>query len=185
MSVDWDEAHRKHFRFIWGLLWNRCRNRELAEDLAQETFVKAIRYEHRFTDDGRGLRPWLNTIAINIFRDHLRPAITRMTEPVPNDLLFGNDVDDRHALSQTYRGIDVVQSAEDDVIDTEDASVILHAMTKSLSERQLEMVLLRYWGDQTHAEIGERFGVNARAVNVALYRARKNVERHLVASGSH
>lgn len=51
-----------------------ARNRDLAEDLLSETFVRALRNIHRFQWRERGLLPWLIRIAKNLCLDHLRKA---------------------------------------------------------------------------------------------------------------
>jgi RNA polymerase sigma-70 factor, ECF subfamily len=50
------------------------RDRNLAEDLLADTFVRAIENLHRFTWQGKGLLPWLIRIGKNLCLDHLRKA---------------------------------------------------------------------------------------------------------------
>lgn len=50
------------------------RNRDLAEDLLSETFVRALRNIHKFQWRDKGLLPWLIRIAKNLCLDHLRKA---------------------------------------------------------------------------------------------------------------
>jgi RNA polymerase sigma-70 factor (ECF subfamily) len=50
------------------------RDRNLAEDLLADTFVRAIEKLHRFRWQGKGLLPWLIRIAKNLCLDHLRKA---------------------------------------------------------------------------------------------------------------
>lgn len=56
---------------VYGLLYRLVRNREEAEDLAQETFVRAFRNLGRF-DSTRPFRNWLYTIAVNVGLNALR-----------------------------------------------------------------------------------------------------------------
>src|SRR6187401_3574041 len=57
------------------------RNRADAEDLVQDTFVKALRFEDRFTP-GSNLKAWLFTILHNTWKNRLRGAAR---EPVDVD----------------------------------------------------------------------------------------------------
>ena len=50
------------------------RDRNLAEDVLADTFVKAIEHIHSFKWQGRGLLPWLIRIGKNLCLDHLRKA---------------------------------------------------------------------------------------------------------------
>ncbi len=61
----------KHFGGIYGMLFRMVGSPEDAEDLAQETFVRAWKSLGSLTD-GEATRPWLTRIAVNLFYDHLR-----------------------------------------------------------------------------------------------------------------
>ena len=69
------EAHRqlvlRYQRPVWGLVHRMVRDRMLAEDLAQEVFVKAFRALGTF-DQSRKFSSWLFKIAHNVAIDHLR-----------------------------------------------------------------------------------------------------------------
>lgn len=54
-------------------------NRPLAEDLAQEAFLRLLQQETY--DPRRAFRPWLFAIATNLARDHFKSAATRHTQP--------------------------------------------------------------------------------------------------------
>lgn len=69
-------------RLVFTVCLHRLRNREDAEDVAQQTFVRAIRHL-RHWDSRRPLKPWILTIAINRCRTHLsqRNHQTRTVDP--------------------------------------------------------------------------------------------------------
>ncbi|WP_407691187.1 RNA polymerase sigma factor [Saccharopolyspora mangrovi] len=52
----------------------RLRNQAVAEDLASETFLRALRSLHTVTYQGRDVGAWLTTIAANLIRDQLKSA---------------------------------------------------------------------------------------------------------------
>ena len=56
-----------------------------AEDLVQETYVKAYQAFHHFVSD-RDARPWLMKILLNTFRDHVRRECRDPTSFCPEDL---------------------------------------------------------------------------------------------------
>ncbi len=83
-----DELYRLHRDKVHTLCLNLCRNREQAEDLLQETFVRAWRGLPKF--QGRSqFSTWLHRIAVNVCRD----AAGRPPESTPN-LLARADPDD-------------------------------------------------------------------------------------------
>ena len=68
-------------RLFWGLR-RICGNHQEAEDLTQETFIRAYRALGGYDPDrirAMDLRPWLWTIAMNLGRNHLRDASRRPT----------------------------------------------------------------------------------------------------------
>ena len=73
-----------HFRGrIFGLCWRMLGQREDAEDMAQETFVRALKNLHRW-DPTRQMEPWLLAIAGNRCRSLLA---VRMRRPAPAPLI--------------------------------------------------------------------------------------------------
>jgi RNA polymerase sigma-70 factor, ECF subfamily len=69
-----------------------------AEDVVQETFVRAWRARDRF-DSGLGtLRTWLFTIARRVVIDHARSRAIRRSDPLPADLTVADDEVERAML---------------------------------------------------------------------------------------
>jgi RNA polymerase sigma-70 factor, ECF subfamily len=66
----WNDLFRAHERFLWGLCYRLTGNAADADDLVQETFVRAMKNPPARTDEP--WRPWLVRIAINLGRDLLR-----------------------------------------------------------------------------------------------------------------
>lgn len=62
-----------------------------AEDVVQETFIRAWRARSRFDTNLGTLRTWLFTIARRVVIDHARARAIRQTEPLPTDIAGAND----------------------------------------------------------------------------------------------
>ena len=65
-----DRAFEDHRQLIWGLCYRMTGVAQEADELVQDTFVRAI--ERPPADTGRPWRPWLVRVATNLARDHLR-----------------------------------------------------------------------------------------------------------------
>ena len=77
--MDFDQVYRAFFRDVLFYVWGLCGDRVLAEEIAQETFFKALKSIDRF--DGQGdIRPWLFAISKNTYYDHCRKQ--KKTEPL-------------------------------------------------------------------------------------------------------
>lgn len=72
-----------HGDALYGYCVHLARHQADAEDLLQETLIRAIRGQHRLRDPER-MRPWLFTIATNAWRDRQR-ALSRRPTTVPLD----------------------------------------------------------------------------------------------------
>src|SRR5262249_8300206 len=65
-----DSLFEEHRRFLWGLCYRMTGSAADADDLVQDTFVRAMEHPPRRLDEA--LRPWLGKVALNLSRDLLR-----------------------------------------------------------------------------------------------------------------
>jgi len=88
------DAFVTHGGELFGFARRALDDSSAAEEIVQETFVRAWRARHRF-DPGLGtLRTWLFAIERNVVIDHARARTIRKTEPLTEDLAVdGDDVE--------------------------------------------------------------------------------------------
>jgi RNA polymerase sigma factor (sigma-70 family) len=124
-----------------------------AEDVTSETFERALRYRDSY-DETRG-KPvsWLIGIARRCIAARSRPALQALSE---------DDVAAPH---------DLVESAAD--------RITIAAAVARLSERDRELLALRYGGDLTARQIGGMLDLAPNAVEVALHRALSRLRTQL------
>ena len=131
---------------------------DVAADIAQETFIKAVRVidEGRYTDSGK-FQSWIMRIAHNKALDYFRAH------------------KNNNAVSESSAGYNVLgtmkyadKSVEDSMI-SEQISADIRALVELLPEEQREVVKLRYYSDLSFKEIAEQTGVS---INTALGRMR-------------
>ena len=70
----WAQLVRAYSGRVYGLLYKQCRDSDLAEELAQETFVKVVQkltQDGGYSEQGK-FEPWLFRIAMNNLRDEMR-----------------------------------------------------------------------------------------------------------------
>jgi RNA polymerase sigma-70 factor (TIGR02960 family) len=146
-----------------------------AEDLVQETFLRAWRRRDSF-EGGPGLRAWLYRIATNACLDALRSSRRRVTtvqsfaevpwlQPYPDRLL------DELAPSDTQP--DAV------VVARETIELTYLAVIQLLPPRQRAVLILRDVLDWSAAETAAMLEMSVAAVNSALQRARATLRRRL------
>ena len=125
-------------------------DRNAAEDLVQEAFIRLHRAAHRITDPAKAA-PYLRSIVVNLARDHNRRGLMslRHQEALP-------------AGSTPDAPEDVL------VLDEERGRVV--AELRELSPRQRDCIMLRYYLDLTEVEIADVLGISKNSVKTHCQR---------------
>lgn len=139
-------------------LRGQCRSDVYAEDLLANVFLKAWRFGPRYRKGSNTYRQWLFAIARNEVRDQWR---LRLPTVALGDLDFPDGQDPHDSRESEWAAICVSRALE------------------MLTPLQRQVVVLRYFGDKSHAQIAEVLGKREGAVrgllNRALQRMRKVV----------
>lgn len=154
----------RHKERIFGYLLGMVRDRSLADDLFQETFIRAIRAmtNERGTYDPQGKwLQWVMRIARNAALDHIRSQKRRKTISVGT----GDDADD---LDMSQLAVDVDPIADMSIVTTERRD-FLYACIDQLPPEQREVLLMRHESELTFREISE---LTDCSINTALGRMR-------------
>ncbi len=130
-------------RLVFSVIVAIVRDAAIAEDLAQETFIRVWNRVHAFDAERGALGPWLLAIARNRAIDHLRSLSARM---------------DRNSYELDVREHpSLFVDMERDVVNTDHARVIQKAISK-LSENQRKVIELAYYEGLSQAEMAQRMG---------------------------
>ena len=148
----------RHSRRVRDYINMMVKDRDVAEDIFQETFIKAVRVidEGRYTDNGKFLS-WILRIAHNQVIDHFRAQ--RQSK----------------AVTESEAGYDVLGTlrfAERTVEDSMGSDQIerdVRALVELLPAEQREVVMLRYFSGLSFKDIAEQTEVS---INTALGRMR-------------
>lgn len=167
------ELYRYYHTNIVGLMLSNLRfDRNACEDLASETFIRALRHIGSFSyGDGSGrFMAWLATIAFNILRDYTKSHTFVRSLPVA----------EMHETSSPMF-VESPDGPPEALERAEDRRLVLRAM-KGLTEQQKTAVLLFYIGGHTQLEVSRRVGTTERGAKSMLYRARQTMLRTLAES---
>lgn len=134
------------------------RNRELAEDIFQDTFIKAIAtiQQGRYVESGRFLA-WINRIAHNLIIDHFRRE--------KNENTFSADAVDYDIVNNAKLS---EKSVEDTLSNEQVLADVVH-LIDYLPANQQKVIRMRYFEDLSFKEIAEKTDVS---INTALGRMR-------------
>jgi RNA polymerase sigma-70 factor (sigma-E family) len=134
-------------------------DRNAAEDLVQEAFIRLHRAAHRVNDPSKAA-PYLRSIVINLARDHNRRGLMslRHQEAIPAG---------------------VVPDAPEDVLVMDDERRRLLEQVRALSPRQRDCVLLRYYLELSESEISETLDISRNSVKTHCRRGMEMLRSRL------
>lgn len=143
---------------VYSYILHIVKNKDVADDIFQETFVKIIMTlrQGRYTDTGK-FAAWLNRIAHNLIIDYYRQEKSENSVSIDND-----DVDmlNRRDLCEAN-----IEDLMVDIQIRDDVRRIIDALPMP----QREVLVMRYYNDMSFKEIAEATGVS---INTALGRMR-------------
>jgi RNA polymerase sigma-70 factor (ECF subfamily) len=143
------------------------RDPDRAQDLVQDTYVRALRYQHSY-QPGTNMKAWLFAIMRNLFWDRFRGGRQE-------DLSLDDDTGD-FALYDRLKDDSAIP--EDKVLDSIAADEVVKAVEK-LPPLHREVVLLVDVEGMSYKDAAEVMGVPIGTVMSRLHRARQQLQRHL------
>ncbi|MCB0192858.1 MAG: sigma-70 family RNA polymerase sigma factor [Anaerolineae bacterium] len=164
-----DELYNLHAQSIYRLGWAMLQQTQAAEDVVQETFLRAYKARQRFDPSKASFGTWLYQIALNYCRSHLRKKrlLTipwlRQTDEAP-DLPDARPGPESSALRSEYRRM-------------------LWEAVQSLSDPLKEVVTLHYYMELPAVEVAVLLECPEGTVYSRLHNARRRLAAMLTAQG--
>lgn len=152
--------YRDYYVRVFGLCRRLLNSTPLAEEAAQETFMRAYRHFDSF-DPSRPFWQWIATIANNHCIDVLRRANQAKD-------LFGNESEEIEALADDDDG------AEAQVMANEDREALAAAVAR-LPDKYRVPLVLAYFAEASYDEIASDLSISRNHVGVLLLRAKRQL----------
>ncbi|MDR6302170.1 RNA polymerase sigma factor [Mesonia maritima] len=160
----------RHQQRIYNFIFSKVFDRDITEDIFQDTFIKVIRTlkKGKYNEEGKFL-PWVMRIAHNLVIDHFRKNNRMPKFEGKGDFnIFSVLQDDKLNAEK----IMVKDQIENDV----------RNLIKELPEDQKEVLMMRIYKEMSFKEISERTGVSINTalgrMRYALINLRKVIEKH-------
>ena len=153
-----DTLLSRHQERVYNYIVRIVRNEDVANDIFQDTFVKAITNirRGRYTDSGK-FPAWISRIAHNLIIDYFRQE--------KSENLQSCDIDEVDLLNRK----DLSEATVEDLLITEQIHDDVRMLIDDLPEAQREVLLMRYYRNMSFKEIAEATKVS---INTALGRMR-------------
>ncbi|MBI2634567.1 RNA polymerase sigma factor [Candidatus Peregrinibacteria bacterium] len=153
-GTDIKEAFEQWNTLLYKYAFVRVGNSEIAEDIIQDTFIRAWRHRDLFDEKKSSLKNWLFVIATNLIRDHLRKTRT-LISPLDENINDATDIEKESSRKNLFDFVLI--------------------KIKKLLENEQELITLRYIQDLSLKETAKILNMNYSAAKVAVHRAMKKL----------
>lgn len=150
-----EELYEQNVKIVYHFLYSRCHDVQVAEDLTQETFLRAYQSIERF-DGSCKISVWLCQIAKHLWYQYLRKHAREVPVEIPE------------------QEQPVERAPEEQVLTKLELIDVLKEMQK-LPAQMREVMYLRISGDLSFREIGEILGHSENWARVNFYRAKEQL----------
>ncbi|TAN33135.1 sigma-70 family RNA polymerase sigma factor [bacterium] len=167
-----EELHRRYVASIYRLVRRKLGDALLAEDIAQETFMKALKMMDR-VDESFNFGGWVHTVARNLCFDELR----RRQRDLRADGVEEEEGELLANLPSTSKSFDPVVVQESNEMRRQ-----VWAVAQRLPEKYRLVLTLRELQDLSYRQIARTLKMSESAVETLLYRARLRFKEEYIAA---
>ena len=167
------ELVRRYERPVFSLIYRMVRDRETAEDLAQDTFIKVLNNVERYRPEFK-FSSWLFKIANNVAIDHLR---RRQLDTISTD-------GSRHATTASEveaTSFEVVETGQNalEQLTSRELGIAIERAVGQLRPQYRSCILLRHVEGRSYEEIAQMLDLPLGTVKTYIHRARHELRREL------
>lgn len=157
-----EKLYNSYYKEIYLYLYSMCKRKETAEDIVQETFLKALL---SLPKNHNNLRAWLYMVARNIYLNtYKKEKRIIYTEDISNDIIDNSD----EILNSILKS---------------EQSRMLHQALMRLEERKREILVLHYFGGLKLKEIAALMKITTENVKIIIYRGRNELKKSMEENG--
>jgi RNA polymerase sigma-70 factor (ECF subfamily) len=167
------ELIRRSERPVFSLIYRMVRDRELAEDLAQDTFIKVLNHIDRYRPEFK-LSSWLFKIANNVAIDHLR---RRQLDTVSID--GSPHAQTQDAIEATSFDVVGQQESALDEMEARELGGAIERAIATLRPEYRSCIMLRHVEGRSYEEIAATLDLPLGTVKTYIHRARHELRKEL------
>lgn len=154
-----DDIYKTYMNDVYRYLLSKCCNKDIAEDIMQETFYRAYLY---FEDcPNKGIKPWLFRVAHNTYIDYLRK----------NNRSHIKD-------NEFFNGLSDYKTPEDKILVNETIKDITKII-ENMPQKQKDAILLCDFNGLSYKEASDIMKVSLSYFKVLLFRARQHIKSNI------
>jgi RNA polymerase sigma factor (sigma-70 family) len=155
LSLLFERYHKRIFNFLARMTMDR----DLAEDLTQNVFLRIMKYKSSYRD-GLRFQSWIYQVARNVFSDHYQAHKNKVADFI--------DVE---------KVSDVVQDT-DESLEMDEQEKLLHRSLALLTEEQRELLILTRFQHMKYEEVAQIMNTTVANIKVKVHRAIAKLREH-------
>ncbi|MCT4604564.1 MAG: RNA polymerase sigma factor [Marinisporobacter sp.] len=157
---DYEKIVDKYSRKVHGYIFKLVRNEHIAEELAQETFIKTYRHLDRF-DTKKSFSVWILKIARNTALDYFKSKKRCSAYELKEELDFKDE--------------DSILQNPANAVERKERLNLINEIINNLPKKYRELIVLKYFEELNYNEIALRLDISTDKVKWRLYQARKKM----------
>ena len=159
-----EEIYNAYYRRVFAFLYKLCQDRELTEDLTQETFYQAFASFSKFRGDS-DIFTWLAAIAKRCYYRYLKK----------NKLSIEALSLDR--VLEFYGGQE--KAATDDALQKKESVLAIKSVLKELPQIQQDVIMLRVYAELSFRQVGQALNISENSAKVIYFRAKNKLAKEI------
>jgi RNA polymerase sigma-70 factor, ECF subfamily len=167
-EAPFESIYKEYKNLVFNVCLHYVLNREDAQDVTQEIFVKIYHHLHQYNPETASLKTWIYRIAINQSLDFLKAKRTKKRFGFISSLFHPDSNEPIQDVAHPGVALEDKESLEE-----------LLLIIQSLPEKQKTAIILTKVEDRPQKEVAEIMDINVKAVESLLQRAKQAIEKKL------
>ncbi|MCL2159601.1 MAG: sigma-70 family RNA polymerase sigma factor [Oscillospiraceae bacterium] len=161
----------KYEKMIYNLALSKTQNRESAQDISQECFLRAYKMLASYRTEG-AFSTWIYRICQNLIYDYYRKSKKIQTVSLSNF--------DEYGESPHEKELEDLEGDPSEKLVRSEKIQKVRELIDSLPDDLREIIILRDLNDISYAQISEMLGIEEGTVKSRLHRAREKLKSHVL-----
>ncbi|WP_458408266.1 RNA polymerase sigma factor [Anaerotignum sp.] len=152
-----ESLYREYYQKVYAFLYRLCADRDLAEDLTQETFLQAYKSFHKFRGECE-VFTWLASIGKHTYFKYLKKKKLHL------------DSANLDLVAQSYISGDV---SPEEYVNKKDVENAVRKIVENIPKKYRDVVLLRIYAELPFSQIAQILKISESSAKVIYFRAKK------------
>lgn len=156
-----EQLYKTYHKELYLHIYSLCKNKAVAEDILQETFLKAIL---SLSEQHTNMRAWLYLVARNLYLNHTKKEKGKI--PIEEIAETGN-----------------AELTVAEQLIKKESKQLLYSALQSLGGAKKEVLIMQYFGSLSQKEIAAVLQITPENVRILAHRGKQEIKKYMEANG--